>query len=69
MPRKYHLSLSGTLTMPCPSTWSYSSMPVLILASNSSTGFFVMMLTAPAIALRPNSVACGPLTTSTRSMS
>ena len=37
--------------------------------SNSSTGWRVTIDTAPAALLRPNSVPCGPFSTSMRSMS
>jgi hypothetical protein len=36
---------------------------------NSAAGFFRITFTAPPVVLRPNSVPCGPRSTSTRSMS
>ncbi len=54
-----------------PSTRCFSSSPRRTFsdASNSSTGLRVMIEIAPAALLRPNSVPCGPFSTSMRSMS
>jgi hypothetical protein len=38
--------------------------PAVMLALNWPLGFFVVMLTAPPSVLRPNSVPCGPFSTS-----